>query len=116
MKRLDALSGLAGLRAAALVGHDGLPIEAQGELGDVLSAELASLQGYAERLTRRLGAGQVSRLTFTSDTAEVVALVVGEFVLGAALARGTDTRPAQQVLARLALGFQGLPSPEDRPA
>ena len=103
--RLDTLSNLLGVRACALVGEDGLPLEMQGELGDVLAAELAALRGSSERAGRRLGAGQMTRLAFTSDLIEVVAVFTGSFTLGAALLRGTDTRTAQQTLARIAIGL-----------
>jgi predicted regulator of Ras-like GTPase activity (Roadblock/LC7/MglB family) len=112
--RLDTLSVLAGVRACALVGEDGLPLELNGELGDSLAAELASLRSSADRTGRRLGVGQVTRMTFTSDLVEVVAVFAGEFTVGAALLRGSDTRMAQQVLARIAVGLatpgQGLPA------
>ena len=106
--RLDTLSSLPGVRACALVGEDGLPLEMQGELGDVLAAELASLRGSSERAGRRLGAGQMTRLAFTSDLIEVVAVFTGSFTLGAALLRGTDTRTAQQTLARIAIGLNDI--------
>lgn len=112
--RLDTLRSLSGVRACALVGEDGLPLEMQGELGDVLAAELASLRASSERVGRRLGTGQMTRLTFTSDLIEVVAVFTGSFTLGAALLRGTDTRSAQQALARIAAGLSapgGLPGP-----
>lgn len=113
--RLDTLSALPGVRACALVGEDGLPLEMQGELGDALAAELAALRGSSEWVGRRLGLGQVTRLAFTSDLVEVVAVFTDGFVLGAALLRGTDTRNAQQTLARIALDLassgQGLPTP-----
>ena len=114
--RLDLLSNLTGVQSCALVGQDGLPLEMQGELGEALAAELAALQLSSERLGRRLGVGQVTRLAFTSDLADVVAVFTGGFALGAVLQRGTDTRSAQQTLARVALGLskpgQGLPTPE----
>lgn len=112
--RLDALSVLPGVRACALVGEDGLPLEMTGELGDALAAELASLRGGADRTGRRLGVGQITRMTFTSDLVEVVAVFAGEFTVGAALLRGSDTRPAQQTLAKIAVNLgtpgQGLPT------
>lgn len=113
--RLSPLSALPGVRACALVGEDGLPLELQGELGDALAAELASLRSSGERAGRRLGVGQITRMTFTSDLIETVAVFVGGYAVGAALLRGTDTRPAQQALAKIAAGLttpgQGLPAP-----
>ena len=50
--RLDTLRSLPGVRACALVGEDGLPLEMQGELGDVLAAELAALRASSERVER----------------------------------------------------------------
>jgi predicted regulator of Ras-like GTPase activity (Roadblock/LC7/MglB family) len=112
--RLDTLSVLPGVRACALVGEDGLPLEMTGELGDALAAELASLRSSADRTGLRLGAGQVTRMTFTSDLVEVVAVFAGSFTVGAALLRGSDTRMAQQTLARIAVSLvtqgQGLPA------
>ena len=113
--RLSTLSTLPGVRACALVGEDGLPIELQGELGDALAAELAALRASSERAGRRLGIGQVTRMSITSDVSEIVAVFTGNYAVGAALLRGTDTRSAQQALAKVAalLGTpgQGLPAP-----
>jgi predicted regulator of Ras-like GTPase activity (Roadblock/LC7/MglB family) len=106
---IDALQGLPGVVAAALVGPDGLPIEAQGEGGDALAAELASLRVTFDRVGRRLGAGDVTRLSMTSERIEVVAVSSANHVIGVALARGQDTRSAQQTLARLALELTALP-------
>ena len=118
--RLDLLSNLLGVQASALVGHDGLPLEMQGELGELLAAELAALQLASERLGRRLGLGRITRLAFTSDASDVVAVFTGSFALGAVLQRGVDTRAAQQTLARVALGLgkpgQSLPAAEDLPS
>lgn len=108
----DALQGLPGVVALALVGTDGLPVESQGEGGDALAAELASLRASLDRVGRRLGAGEVTRLTFTSERVEVVAVASGAYLLGAALSRGHDTRAAQQALARLALELGALPRGE----
>ena len=98
--------------AAALVGPDGLPIESQGEGGDPLAVELASLRATFDRIGRRLGAGDVTRLTLTSERVEVVAVSSANHVIGVALTRGQDTRSAQQTLARLALELTGLPRTE----
>ncbi|GHF31688.1 putative regulator of Ras-like GTPase activity (Roadblock/LC7/MglB family) [Deinococcus metalli] len=106
---IDALQGLPGVVAAALVGPDGLPTESQGEGGDALAAELASLRATFDRVTRRLGAGDVTRLAFTSERVEVVAVSSANHVIGVALTRGQDTRSAQQALARLALELTALP-------
>lgn len=110
--RLDPLRSLPGVVAGALVSPDGLPVELLGEGGDALAAELVSLRVSLDRLGRRLGAGNVTRLAFTSERVEVVAVTSGDFVLGVALTRGHDTRAAQQLLARLALELTGLPRAE----
>lgn len=110
--KLDPLRGVPGVVACALVGPDGLPAELLGEGGDALAAELASLRVSLDRTARRLGAGSVTRIAFTSERVEVVAVTSGDFILGAAQARGTDTRAAQQLLARLALELTDLPRPE----
>ncbi|GHG16243.1 hypothetical protein CBQ26_17330 [Deinococcus indicus] len=109
---IDPLRTLPGVIAAALVGPDGLPIETHGDGGDAMAAELSALRASLDRTGRRLGAGEVTRIAFTSERIEVVAVSSGDFVLGAAMARGTDTRTAQQTLARLALELGHLPRPE----
>ncbi|WP_034383680.1 roadblock/LC7 domain-containing protein [Deinococcus sp. YIM 77859] len=110
--RLNPLRGVPGVVASALVGPDGLPLEVVGEGGEALAAELASLRVGLDRIGRRLGAGNITRLALTSERVEVVAVISGDFILGAAQTRGTDTRAAQQLLARLALDLTDLPRPE----
>ncbi|MEW6421608.1 MAG: roadblock/LC7 domain-containing protein [Deinococcota bacterium] len=110
--RLDPLRTVPGVVAAALVGTDGLPLEAIGEGGEALAAELTSLRVGLDRTGRRLGAGNITRVAFTSERVEVVAVTSGDFVLGVALTRGHDTRLAQQLLARLALDLSDLPKLE----
>ncbi|ALW88458.1 roadblock/LC7 domain-containing protein [Deinococcus actinosclerus] len=100
---LDPLRTLPGVIAAALVGADGLAVESYGDGGDGLAAELASLRQGMDRTGRRLGTGDVTRLAFTSERVEVVAVTTGPYTLGAAMTRGSDTRTAQQSLARLAV-------------
>lgn len=99
--RLDSLRELPGVSAAALLGCDGLPLAAVGEGADLLAAELAALRGPLDRLGRRLGVNDVSRLALTTPTLEVVALCRGDYTLGAALVRGVDTSAARQQLAAL---------------
>lgn len=99
--RLEMLRDLPEISVAALVGADGLPLATLGEGADLLAAELASLQSTVSRLSRRLGAAEVSRLAFTTPTLEVVALSQGGYTLGAAIGRGLDTSAAQQRLAAL---------------
>lgn len=110
--RIDPIKTVSGVIASALVGPDGLPLESYGDGGDALAAELTSLRTSLDRTGRRLGAGEVTRIAFTSERVEVVAVASGQFVLGAALARGSDTRTAQQTLAKLALELSGLPRAE----
>ena len=111
--KLDPLKSVPGLVAGVLVGYDGLPLEMVGEGGEALAAELASLRATVTRISSHLGAGRVTRLAFTSERMEVVAIASGDYVLGAAVMRGNDTRPAQQALARLALEIIDLPPGEE---
>lgn len=107
--KIDVLRDLPGVIASALVGPDGLPVEASGDGGDVLAAELTALRTVLDRLGRRLGAGEVSRIALTSERVEVVAITSGDYVAGAALSRSSDTRSAQQALAKLVLDLGDLP-------
>lgn len=110
--KLDSLRTVPGLVTAVLVGHDGLPLEAIGEGNEALAAEMASLSQTVNRISERMGAGHVTRLAFTSERMEIVALSTGDYLLGAAIQRGNDTRPAQQALAKLALDILDLPAGE----
>ncbi|MFC4636888.1 roadblock/LC7 domain-containing protein [Deinococcus hohokamensis] len=110
--KLDPLRNLPGVVASALIGPDGLPLDAYGEGADVLAAEMASLRGSLDRTSRRLGAGDVTRISFTTERIEVVAVTSGEYILGAVMLRGSDTRAIQQALARLALDVRDLPRVE----
>ncbi|PYE55246.1 roadblock/LC7 domain-containing protein [Deinococcus yavapaiensis] len=105
--KLRSLLTAPGVRAAALVGRDGLALEAYGEEGDHLAAELAALRAGMERASRRLNGGPLTRLAFTSERFEIVAVAVGEFTAAVAVTRGQDTRPAQMELARVAVELQG---------
>ena len=107
--RLDALRSHPGLIAAILVGPDGLALDMTGQ-GDLLAAEVAELRHWSERTSRHLGGGRVTRMTFTAEKLEVVALASGDYLLAAAVARGLDTRPVQQALAQLALEIIDLPA------
>lgn len=110
--KLDSLRNVPGLVAGVLVGEDGLPIESIGEGGEALAAELASLRQSVSRISERMGAGRVTRLAFTSERMEIVAIASGAYILGTAIMRGNDTRRAQQALARLALEIVDLPAGE----
>lgn len=109
--KLDALRQQPGIVAGVLVGPDGLPLEMIGD-GDVLAAELAELRHWINRTGTNLQAGRVTRIAFTTEKLEVVALATGKFVLGAAVTRGIDTRLTQQALAKLALDAFDLPDAE----
>ena len=102
---LSTLTVIPGVRGAALVGRDGLALEAHGRQGEHLAAELAALRETLERFARRLETGNITRLAFTSEQYEVVAVAAGNFLAGVAITRGSDTRAAQQELARIATGF-----------
>ncbi|ADV66488.1 roadblock/LC7 domain-containing protein [Deinococcus maricopensis] len=104
--KLNAMMAMPGVQAAVMVGLDGLALEAHGADAERLAAELAALRTSMERITRRLEAGGISRVAFTSDKYEVVAVALPNMMLAALLARGVDTRAAQQELARVALDVQ----------
>jgi predicted regulator of Ras-like GTPase activity (Roadblock/LC7/MglB family) len=109
--KLRGLLAAPDVRAAALVGRDGLALEAYGEEGELLAAELAALRADFDRVSRRLGGGTLTRLAFTTELFEVVAVSVGEYVAAVSVNRGGDTRPAQQELARVAVELAaGLPA------
>lgn len=111
--KLRPLLAVPGVRAAALVGQDGLALEAHGEEGELLAAETAALRAAMDRASRRLHGGQVTRLAFTTATLEVVAVAAGAHTVTMALPRGSDTRAAQMELARLAVELLGsLPDGE----
>ena len=114
--RIEELHSLPELTAAALVGADGLLLAGTGDGAELLAAELAGLQVTLERLSRRLGAGEVSHLALTTPTLEIVALSREGYTLGAALRRGVDTAAARQHLAALIEDLpQQLPA-QDVPA
>lgn len=110
--KIDALRNLPGVVASALISPDGLPLDAYGEGADVLAAELASLRDSLDRTSRRLGAGDVTRIAFITERIEVVAVTTGDYTVGAVMLRGSDTRTIQQALARLALDLRDLPRTE----
>lgn len=109
--RLDELRQQPGVIAAVVVGPDGLPLEMIGE-AEGLAAELAELRHWINRVGRRMQAGHVTRIAFTTEKLEIVALATGDYVLGAATTRGLDNRPMQQTLAKLALDAFSMPSTE----
>ncbi|KHG66365.1 hypothetical protein QT17_01460 [Thermus sp. 2.9] len=109
MAYLDSLASL-GVKRAVLTGLDGLVIEALGRSAppaEVLAAELASLVRHMAPLAEALS-GEVRRFTLATDTHEVLALRVGEYILGAVLERGMDRKAIGQELSRIALRVQTL--------
>ena len=104
--KLAALMTMPGAQAAVMVGQDGLPLEAHGSEAERLAAEMAALREAMDRITRRLDSGAVSRVSFTSEKFEVVAVALPNVTLATLLTRGVDTRAAQQELARIALDLQ----------
>lgn len=96
-----ALRETQGLSLAVLTGPDGLPLATLGEGAELLAAELVGLRTAFERTERRLGVGEVSRAAFTTSNLEIVTLCRGDYTLGAALMRGSDTASTQQRLAEI---------------
>jgi predicted regulator of Ras-like GTPase activity (Roadblock/LC7/MglB family) len=106
------LEGLAlfGVKRAVLTGLDGLVIETLGRgapPAEVLAAELASLARHMAPLAEALE-GEVRRFTLTTETHELLALRVGEYLLGAVLERGMDRKAIGQELSRIALKLENL--------
>ena len=66
-----------------------------------LDTEVMSLRQVP--LFREVEPSRLKLLAFTSERVEVVAVTTGPYTLGAAMTRGSDTRTAQQSLARLAV-------------
>lgn len=109
MAYLETLAPL-GVKRAVLTGLDGLVIEALGRgnpAPEVLAAELASLVRHMAPLAEAL-AGEVRRFTLATDTHEILALRVGEYILGAVVERGMDRKAIGQELSRIALRVQNL--------
>jgi predicted regulator of Ras-like GTPase activity (Roadblock/LC7/MglB family) len=109
MAYLESLAPL-GVRRAVLTGLDGLVIEALGRgspPAEVLAAELASLARHMAPLAEALS-GEVRRFTLATDQQEILALKVGEYILGAVIERGMDRKAIGQELSRIALKVQGL--------
>uniref|UniRef100_A0A7C2GCQ9 Roadblock/LC7 domain-containing protein n=1 Tax=Thermus islandicus TaxID=540988 RepID=A0A7C2GCQ9_9DEIN len=109
MAYLESLAPL-GVKRAVLTGLDGLVIEALGRgtpPAEVLAAELASLARHLAPLAQALS-GEVRRFVLATETHEVLALKVGEYLLGAVVERGMDRRAIGQELSRIALRLQNL--------
>ncbi|WP_243027514.1 roadblock/LC7 domain-containing protein [Thermus albus] len=109
MAYLESLAPF-GVKRAVLTGLDGLVIEALGRghpPAEVLAAELASLVRHMTPLAEALF-GEVRRFTLATDTHEILALRVGEYVLGAVVERGMDRKAIGQELSRIALRVQNL--------
>ncbi|WP_279165196.1 roadblock/LC7 domain-containing protein [Thermus scotoductus] len=109
MAYLESLAPL-GVRRAVLTGLDGLVIETLGRgapPAEVLAAELASLVRHMTPLAEALS-GEVRRFTLATENHEILALRVGEYVLGAVIERGMDRKAVGQELTRIALKVQNL--------
>ncbi|WP_161882441.1 roadblock/LC7 domain-containing protein [Deinococcus alpinitundrae] len=102
---LGEVIDLPGVEGAVLSSADGLNLESYGHYTELLAAELAALRATFERAARQSGLGQMSRVSITAETLEIVAVTAGPYLAAAALTRGIDTRAAQQALARLALNL-----------
>lgn len=104
MAYLTGLSAL-GVDQAVFTGMDGLVIEALGQgppSAEVLAAELAALARRMDPLAQALG-GKVLRFTLATEDREVLAVRVGEFLLGAVVHRGLNRKAVGQELSRIAL-------------
>jgi predicted regulator of Ras-like GTPase activity (Roadblock/LC7/MglB family) len=89
MAYLESLAPL-GVKRAVLTGLDGLVIEALGRgtpSAEVLAAELASLARHMSPLAEALG-GEVRRFTMATEGLEVLALKVGNYLLGGGAGTG----------------------------
>ncbi len=109
MAYLESLA-LLGVKRAVLTGLDGLVIEALGRgtpSAEFLAAELASLARHLAPLAQALS-GEVRRFALATESHEVLALKVGEYLLGAVVERGMDRRAIGQELSRIALRLQNL--------
>ena len=109
MAYLESLAPF-GVKRAVLTGLDGLVIEALGRgipPAEVLAAELASLVRHMTPLAEALS-GEVRRFTLATENHEILALRVGEYVLGAVIERGMDRKAVGQELTRIALKVQNL--------
>ena len=109
MAYLESLAPF-GVKRAVLTGLDGLVIEALGRgnpPAEVLAAELASLVRHMTPLAEALS-GEVRRFTLATENHEILALRVGEYVLGAVIERGMNRRAVGQELTRIALRVENL--------
>ena len=107
MAYLTGLSAL-GVDQAVCTGMDGLVIEALGQgppSAEALAAELAALARRMDPLAQALG-GKVLRFTLATEDREVLAVRVGEFLLGAVVHRGLNRKAVGQELSRIALRLE----------
>lgn len=107
MAYLTGLSAL-GVDQAVFTGMDGLVIEALGQgppSAEALAAELAALARRMDPLAQALG-GKVLRFTLATEDREVLAVRVGEFLLGAVVHRGLNRKAVGQELSRIALRLE----------
>jgi predicted regulator of Ras-like GTPase activity (Roadblock/LC7/MglB family) len=106
MAYLTGLSAL-GVDQAVFTGMDGLVIEALGQgppSAEALAAELAALARRMDPLAQALG-GKVLRFTLATEDREVLAVRVGEFLLGAVVHRGLNRKAVGQELSRILEGL-----------
>mgnify|MGYP003530161509 CR=1 FL=1 len=73
--------------------------------GDAVAAELAALARRMDPLAQALG-GKVLRFTLATEDREVLAVRVGEFLLGAVVHRGLNRKAVGQELSRIALRLE----------
>lgn len=104
---LSSLSGLPHVLTTAVIGDDGLLIEAAG--GDLvgvdeLAAECARLALAASSASARLNGGRLYRFSLTTERFELLLMRAGPgFTLVTAAERGADLRRVQVEMARLAV-------------
>ena len=113
MAYLTGLSAL-GVDQAVFTGMDGLVIEALGQGPPSAEALAAEIGGWAvqadvarrmDPLAQALG-GKVLRFTLATEDREVLAVRVGEFLLGAVVHRGLNRKAVGQELSRIALRLE----------
>ena len=107
MAYLTGLSAL-GVDQAVFTGMDGLVIEALGQgppSAEALAAELAAFARRMAPLPPALGR-TVLRFTLATAAREVLAVRVGELLLGAVVHRGLNRKAVGQELSRIALRLE----------
>lgn len=104
---LGSLAGLPHVLTTAIIGDDGLPVEATGGtlVGvEELAAECARLAAAASQAGERLNGGRLYRFSLTTEHFELLLMRAGPgFTLVTAAERGADLRRVQVEMARLAV-------------